>query len=358
MQEPSEASELAAPRMSRRRRVLFALVAVIAGLVLTEVAFRIAKPWLGVDLHRLRRFRAFVWTGRPTLYEPHPYLLFVERRTRPFVNSRGFVDREHPVEREPGVTRIACLGASTTAGGEGSYPRLLERMLEERTGRRFDVMNFGVPGWTTAETMMNYFMNVQDFAPDVVILHHAVNDLAPRVWPGFRSDYSHYRRPWKEPRFGRLYRLLVGLSDLFAFAALHRRGSWDINDFVTRPLPGDSTAPLKPETAVGFRRNIQTICDFTRLRGGTPVLTTIPYHPDRVGGFHDHRAALEDHNGILRALARDHGYEMVDLDAEARARPDEVLPTFLDVVHVRWEGNEFKARLIADALLERGLAGR
>ena len=28
--------------------------------------------------------------------------------------------------------------------------------------------------------------------PDVVLIHHAANDVLPRLWPGFEEDYAHF----------------------------------------------------------------------------------------------------------------------------------------------------------------------
>src|SRR5262252_5285752 len=50
-----------------------------------------------------------------------------------------------------GTIRVLCLGESTTAlGGEASYPRELERVLDrDGGGRSFHVVNAGIPGITT-----------------------------------------------------------------------------------------------------------------------------------------------------------------------------------------------------------------
>jgi hypothetical protein len=56
----------------------------------------------------------------------------------------------------PGDTvRVLCLGESTTAlGGASAYPRLLEQILNERGGgRRFTVVNAGLPGITTDQVV-------------------------------------------------------------------------------------------------------------------------------------------------------------------------------------------------------------
>jgi hypothetical protein len=44
------------------------------------------------------------------------------------------------------------------------------------------------------------------------------------------------------------------------------------------------------------------------------------------------------------------------VDARGRERPGGTHPFFLDLVHMTPEGNRFKAEVIADAVLQAGLA--
>jgi lysophospholipase L1-like esterase len=330
------------------------------GLLALELGFRALERPLGMDRERLARFRAFVRSGGDSAqYAAHPYVGYVRAATDPHVNALGFLDREFVREKPPGVLRIACLGSSTTEGGnaaqrEGSYPYFLARILEERAGRKVETLNFGMAGWTTAETLVNYLLVVQDFTPDLVLIHEAVNDVEPRAWPGFASDYSHYRQPWQEVRFSRPFRLLVGASDAFAATQMRRVEAFGLGAAVNRPAEGGyrfEGGRLPPETAGPFRRNIRTIAEHVRLRGGRPVLITMPFDPQRARDLPVFRAGLEEHNTLLRELARDEGLLLVDLDELAQRQPDRLREHFLDLVHMTPEGNRFKAEAIADALL-------
>ena len=329
-------------------------------LVALELGFRALSRPLGLDLERLARFRAFVASGgETTQFAAHPHVVYTRTPADPSVNALGFLDREFVREKPAGVLRIACLGSSTTEGGnsaqrEGSYPHFLAGFLEQRSARTVETLNFGVAGWTTAETLVNYFLVVQDFAPDVVLIHEAVNDVEPRAWPGFASDYSHYRRPWHDVRFSAVFKLLVRASDAFAAAQMRRVEAFGLGAAVNRPAEGRyqfDGGRLPPETAAPFRRNVRTIAEHVRLRGGTPVLITMPYDPERARDAPVFHVGLDEHNALLRELARADGYLLVDLDDMARRRPDALRGRFLDLVHVTPEGNRFKAEAIADALL-------
>src|SRR5205807_1975201 len=105
-------------------------------------------------------------------------------------NNFGFVGRDFAYAKPPGVIRIAALGASTTADG---YPAMLEEYLNARVAaaqsNRFEVMNFAHGYWTSAHALVNFVLNVIDFAPDYVIIHQAANDEHARASEAeFRGD--------------------------------------------------------------------------------------------------------------------------------------------------------------------------
>jgi hypothetical protein len=340
------------------RRPLLALSSATIGLVALEAVFRLMEPRLGIDRQRLDQLREFVSTDGQTLdYQPRAHVLYTRRRGRPGINSLGFADGEYPRDRTPGVARIACLGSATTEGEDGrrdgAYPRLLGKSLEERTGRNFEVMNFGVSGWTTAETLVNYLLVVQDYAPDIVILHEAASDVDPRAWPYFRGDYSHYRRAWKQPCHSLAYRMLLRASDLFAWFQVRDPRPFTLDTGAVEPVPAGSGLPesLSPETAGAFRRNMRTIAENVRLRGGRVVLATVPYDLATAPSSPLYVQGIDEHNAILRDLAREQGDLLVDLDAEARKQPEVLHPLFLDLVRMNPEGNRFKADTIAGALI-------
>jgi uncharacterized protein YkwD len=334
-----------------------------AGLMALELGFRALAGPVGLDRGRLARFREFVRRGgEAAQYVPRPHVLYV-RAPGPQVNALGFLEREVEVDKPAGTLRIACLGSSTTEGGnaaqrEGSYPYYLQQALEARGAGAVQTLNFGMAGWTTAETLANYFLVVQDYAPDVVLIHEAVNDVEPRAWPGFRPDYSHYRRPWRDLSFSPAYRLLVRASDVFAAAQLRRADAFGLGAAVNQPPEGPfrfEGGRLPPETAAPFRRNVRTIAEHVRLRGGTPVLLTMPYDPVRAREQALFRAGLDEHNALLRELAREQSFLLVDLDELARGQAGGLHERFLDLVHLSPEGNRFKAEAVADALLAAGL---
>ena len=61
--------------------------------------------------------------------------------------------------------------------------------------RRFEVINAGVPGYTSAECLINFSTRVMDLKPDMVIIYLGYNDFKPNRHPDFSGDYAHWRIP-------------------------------------------------------------------------------------------------------------------------------------------------------------------
>ncbi len=114
------------------------------------------------------------------------------------VNSHGFRDKERSLTKPPGVVRIAVLGDSFIEARqvalEEALPAVLERKLQRcdchpalgpegsgperepcqprptsRTGRRVEVLNFGISGFSTIQELQ-ILPRVLAFDPDLVIV--------------------------------------------------------------------------------------------------------------------------------------------------------------------------------------------
>ncbi|MEM9024273.1 MAG: SGNH/GDSL hydrolase family protein, partial [Bacteroidota bacterium] len=107
------------------------------------------------------------------IFTGHPYVHYTGVPNKGF-NNRGFHGSDWAREKPAGVFRVACIGGSTTARG---YPADLEAWLNTRADTVFEVLNVGLGGWTTAHSVANFVLNVVDYNPDLVVIHHAWNDV-------------------------------------------------------------------------------------------------------------------------------------------------------------------------------------
>jgi len=116
-----------------------------------------------------------------------------------FVDKYGFLDKDQTLEYDKPANeiRIATIGASTTANislpFNENWPGLLGSLVQKHfPNKNIRVINAGVNGFDTAQSIGNLALRVMPFKPDVVIIYHAYNDLkAIRPNKTFRPDYSH-----------------------------------------------------------------------------------------------------------------------------------------------------------------------
>lgn len=96
-------------------------------------------------------------------------------------NALGYRGAAFAPEKKPGSLRVACMGDSSTygwgLGSDESYPACLQRAMDVRYGAgRIEVLNFGVPGYTTFQGHVLLGRDVLWAHPDVVTIAYGAND--------------------------------------------------------------------------------------------------------------------------------------------------------------------------------------
>lgn len=93
------------------------------------------------------------------------------------INSGGLRDNEHTVAKRNGMFRVAVLGDSYVAALqvslEDTFWYKLERMLSSCpafAGQEVEVLNFGVPGYSTAQELITLRQHVWTYSPDLILL--------------------------------------------------------------------------------------------------------------------------------------------------------------------------------------------
>lgn len=106
--------------------------------------------------------------------------------SRGWYNSLGMPDVERSVKKPPGVFRIALVGDSFTEGFSVQPPYRFGNLLEKRlnstySGRKFEVLNFGVPAYNFGQKYIRLKTFALNFEPDLVLMQCRPNEM---LWLG------------------------------------------------------------------------------------------------------------------------------------------------------------------------------
>jgi lysophospholipase L1-like esterase len=106
------------------------------------------------------------------------------------LNNDGMRDRNFPIEKLKNTIRIAAIGDSFTFGAgiknvNDTYPKVLDRELNLlNRSNKYEVMNFGIPGYDTLEELKCIKNKALKYKPDIIIMGFVFNDLSnidPRI---------------------------------------------------------------------------------------------------------------------------------------------------------------------------------
>jgi len=407
-------------------------LAVTAGLV--EIG---ARLWLGrvASETQFKRYASltefrdrFERKGEAILpYVPHRYLGYAlspgHRGLVVHHNALGFRAEDFPQKKPKGEFRILCLGSSTTysmypskgdmaAAGQlsadpnpiviaaleektreagmdsledyarnSSYPGLLQKYFHQLGYTSVRVINAGVPGYTSYESLLNFELRCLELDPDVVLIYEGYNDIHTRlVWPhkayvGDNSGANVHSSGWYKPLPWRLrsvalriFLITIGRDrspvDLaitfgatpktavyFAYQNEVLSGRFPSKFFQNHPL----SELLKSNPPIYYRRNIENIVAVARAHGIVPVLMTFTSRPEGTGtdvfDIPEYRAALAEHNQVLIDIGKEQGVAVFDF-APLFPRDPEL---FSDMIHMTFPGGRAMAKLVGDYLVSSGL---
>ncbi|MCG3134996.1 MAG: hypothetical protein HMLKMBBP_02489 [Planctomycetes bacterium] len=187
-----EAGPAEEPRPSRAKRILFQCAATLAVLGGLEVGARLfvpppegtllASPLDGMPNLALTDYfegdAELFWRLRPNLNVRPGY--WGDR-----TNSAGLrMASDVPDRPDPKRRRVLCVGDSCTYGLGVALVDAWPTQLAERSG--LDVLNAGVPGYSSHQGAILAARLQQRFRPDVTIVQFGNNDAAP--WPSRDGD--------------------------------------------------------------------------------------------------------------------------------------------------------------------------
>ena len=210
-------------------------------------------------------------------------------------NSYGFRGPDFPLVKPAGGLRVVLLGASTVYGifvkdSETAATQLQKRLRDWLPTRPVEVLNAGVPGWTSLQTVSNLKRRVLPLDPDIVIIMDGRNEVFPQLFNHYQEDYSHYLVPgfnvrnsnyWHKKLF-RISRLFMALATTgdghLGFSVREEHPAYGSVNVANTPSAEELRKNAQdPGRIEGYRRHLQQAIRATQAQGATAILVTMPF---------------------------------------------------------------------------------
>lgn len=287
----------------------------------------------GGDLHTIHLPDAWVWWKvKPSLAAYHVTLGWdQEHDFRLSTDARGY--RMTGVEQSGGK-RILVVGDSTAFGvgvdDADTWPAKLEGLLAERGGAAVEVVNAGVPGYSTFQAVRMAEKYGLEVKPDVVIVCAGFNDTA-NTPAGELPDLERAEKNEREHAAG------GAASAFLSLVSRAAEGARRLSTEAQRPRLSREEYLHALEGAAGFFRERGIALLWVRWPTQDEVNTGQPAG----AGYPDALLEFVSEPGV-------HGVDLMPVFKGAAESP------FYDFVHANAGGNQLVAAAVADALRDMG----
>lgn len=269
--------------------------------------------------------------------EPNSYDDFIR------INSAGFRDREYSIDKPKDTFRIFCLGDSSTFGIANDLSNLYHEKLEERlnrsssTGLRYEVINAGVTGYSSAQCLNMYRYKGRRYRPDLVTLYIGVNDPSTRLHLSdrqiMRDDIPVFARKISYMLLTRFhfYRLLRK----FVASVVNRGGSDE----------GETVRRVSKEE---FRGNLVELNRLCKEDGSVLVIISPPLLKEEAhkpGGN-----SVVEYRREIEAVAEEYGIHLLTIQEMTERAAGSAAHLFEDSVHPSDKGHELISHRLHDFL--------
>ena len=180
-----------------RRTIALNLLTFAAIVALVEVVGQLHFRWTSGAWLRARALQHLEDArASDSVFERHPYLVARPKREAQVGRDRAMISTTSlrtrttsPTPPRSGAIGVAVVGGSTTFGTRLTDADTWPWLLQERLGDGYAVVNYGVPGYSTAENIIQMALVVPEARPRVVVFYEGWNDIRNYHWPGFEPDY-------------------------------------------------------------------------------------------------------------------------------------------------------------------------
>ena len=258
------------------------------------------------------------------------------------INSRGFRGDE---PRPDAACRIVALGNSCSFGWavreQYIWTTVLESMLNEtQNGTDYDVINAGVPGYSSHQGRILCSELLSDLKPQYLCIMFGWNDH----WTA--GDAGADRDIQMPSSFTlSVLNVLMPFKSFQLFQKLAETSDEPARDITINTIDGARRVPIEQ-----FRENLDDLVDSAQAYGATPLLIIPPIAPESVTTSALQRLHRQ-YEQIIREVAEARKVTCVDLQSAFDSTGD-LFPGKQDPVHFGVEGHRLVAGILYDVITE------
>lgn len=194
---PAAASTPSQKKLTRRKKIVFSLI--VAGIA-AVLAFGVAEVFLRVVPIPGAVFHNFYYDdltgGR---FYPHSTMVYRNDRqefAKRKVNSWGYLDKEHEIEKKPGTTRLGFFGDSYVEARqfplEYIFHQVIEKKLNDSGAGPVECIAIGATGYSTFQCYLESRRWMDKVDLDRVFYVFCENDLGDNIPLIKRTDQIAY----------------------------------------------------------------------------------------------------------------------------------------------------------------------
>jgi len=345
-------------KISSGKKIIFAVLVLLVLLILLEIILQVA----GVQSRRESPFFLLLKVHEyPEYFQRHPTLFWELVPNKQIkgdfiakgeyrINSQGFRGKEFEPDKAANTIRICCIGNSCTFGWEipegNTYSELLETALTKNyPGRKFEVINCGVPGYTSQQGLTLLKDKILDYRPDIITLSFGWND----IWGAGKGITDREQKIHS--------RLIINLQNALAKLKTYRLLKYVLLELSEKKglESFDHENPAYRVSRDEYRENLAEIHRIALENGIIPIYLTSPAPDARVyfgsGTITQLEKLFEIHeqyNHIIRDLRDTRQYWVVPLATYFQNQPGLFDPELKDYIHYNQAGHLQVAELIAN----------
>jgi lysophospholipase L1-like esterase len=295
---------------------------------------------------------------------PHPYLCYVlnpdyiDPLGKTNHNKLGFRGKDVKINKGDKY-RIVTLGASTTYTTKVqvdslTYPSRLERILNDSIPNLdIEVINAGVGGYTTWETLLSFQLKVLELNPDMIIVYHAINDLHTRRAPEYNRENTGYRRYWNEklPFKQKLLKHSLFVRQIALWTNSVKPAGvehYTVHNQLFNTKPDTSLLRINPPCY--FEQNLNLISQIAKTNNIKTVFCSFVTNPTVKGHYSQwdyYKSGILEMNAVIKKVAEQRDDMMIDLNKTIPLDKN----LWADGVHLNEKGAQLKAKQIANNLI-------